>query len=95
MFHVFLTCGSAVLVTMVIYSSRLFMTKTLNFRVVFLFLKGEDVAAVSIAGFGGSYRPTTSKTESVCTSSVHRAMPSPGGCSVYDIMKVNLLNTSL
>ena len=37
------------------------MTKTLNFGVVFLFLKGGDVTAGSAAGSGVPYRPGTSQ----------------------------------
>ena len=49
MFYVFLTCGSAVIVTIVIFHQDYFMTKTLNFRVVSLFLKGGDVEAAKTA----------------------------------------------
>ena len=44
-FYIFLTCGSAVIVAIVIFHQDCFMTQTLNFRVVSLFLKGGDVEA--------------------------------------------------
>ena len=58
-----LTCGSAVIVTIVIFHQDYFMTETLNLGVVFLFLKGGDVTAGSAAGSGSPYRSGTSNSE--------------------------------
>ena len=50
------------------------MTTTLNFGVVFLFLKGGDVTAPSAAGSGVSYRSGTSSTALSVHPTAHHAM---------------------
>ena len=60
MFYIFLTCGSAVILTIVIFHQDYFMTKTLNFGVFFLF-KGEilrrDALLVPAFLIGGGPAP--------------------------------------
>ena len=84
-FYVFLICGSAVIVTIVIFHQDYFMTNTLNFGIVSLFLKGGYVTVGSAAGSGSPYRSgTRSTSSSVVASTAHHAMP--GRSLYYDML---------
>ena len=65
-----LTCGSAVIVTIVIFHQDYFMTKTLNFRVISLFLKGGDDEAAKTAHRYPVLAGNKLRGNSVCVSCI-------------------------